>query len=466
MLLRNLRKEKGLTINELSQSLRIEITRLKIIERNLDIPTEDESNEIKNYFKLSSHDLKKIRESLNNESKTIGEGYVTAIPENFTVIPPIEEKSSNTIPVLDLFCGVGGISYGFELTEKFHTIGGLDLLNDRIHSFQLNHPHAFGFSYDITKFDPHKIEKYLTKKPKVIVGGAPCQGFSSIRPFRNLTINDRRNNLFLSFANYVSHFQPDWFVFENVVGLLTHKKGETLNILMNEFRNLGYEVDFKILNSAFYGVPQTRERLIVVGNRIGVKFEWPKPTHFIKTKSMAGINNEVVLTPNEKDCKPAITVMDALSDLPSLKSGESSTIYEEVKNLTTYQKYLRKGNKKLANHDATLHSEKMMEIIRCSGYNIDSVKHLVTSGFSTCYSRLEPNRPSVTLTVNFVNPSSNKCIHPIQDRALTPREGARLQSFPDKFEFYGTRTQIVKQIGNAVPPLLSKAIAEKIFSYY
>jgi len=107
-----------------------------------------------------------------------------------------------------------------------------------------------------------------------------------------------------------------------------------------------------------------------------------------------------------------------------------------------------------------------MEIIRSSGYNIEAVRHLVTSGFSTCYSRLEPNKPSVTLTVNFVNPSSNKCIHPYQDRALTPREGARIQGFPDTFSFYGTRTQIVKQIGNAVPPILSKVIAEKIYSYY
>jgi len=108
----------------------------------------------------------------------------------------------------------------------------------------------------------------------------------------------------------------------------------------------------------------------------------------------------------------------------------------------------------------------MLEIIEHSGYNIESVRHLVSSGFSSSYSRLEPDRPSVTLTVNFVCPSSNKCIHPEQQRALTPREGARLQGFPDRFDFAGSRTQIVKQIGNAVPPILSRVVAEQIFSYY
>lgn len=466
MLLREIRNEKGLTISALSDVTEIDSKRLKVIERGLAIPSDKELEAIGNYFDLSAIDLKSITKSANKKGKTIGEGYVTAIPDNFIALPPIQPKQNNNIPVLDLFSGIGGISYGFEQTGNFQTIGGLDLLNDRINSFQLNHPHAFGFTYDITKFKPSKIETYFSQKPKIIVGGAPCQGFSSIRPFRTLTENDKRNNLFQSFAHYVDYFNPEWFVFENVVGLVSHQGGKALNVLINEFKKLGYEVDFKVLNSAFFGVPQMRERLIVVGNRVGVKFQWPKPTHFVKNKSMAGNNNSFVLNPNEQECVPALSVMEALSDLPTLKAGESKKSYSKKTDLTEYQKYLRQGSNSLNNHESTVHSDKMMEIIKCSGYNIEAVRHLVTSGFSTCYSRLEPNKPSVTLTVNFVNPSSNKCIHPYQDRALTPREGARIQGFPDIFNFYGTRTQIVKQIGNAVPPILSKVIAEKIFSYY
>lgn len=466
MLLRQLRNEKGLTISDLSEVVEIDMKRLKTIERGLSLPSDEELNAIGSYFNLEEKDILILRKSGKAKNKVIGEGYVTAIPNEFIVTPPLVETELNKIPVLDLFAGIGGLSYGFEQTDRFQTIGGLDLLNDRINTFQKNHEHAFGFTYDINAFSPSKIKDYFSNPPKVIVGGAPCQGFSSIRPFRTLTENDKRNNLFQSFAKYVDFFKPDWFVFENVVGLLSHKKGKTLSILLNEFRKIGYKVEFKVLNTAFYGTPQLRERLIVVGNKLGIDFSFPEPTHFYKYKSMAGINNPHVMQPIQSECHPALTVMEALSDLPELKAGESSNKYKAIINLTDYQKYLRKDSRQLTNHDSTIHSPKMMEIIRQSGYNIDAVKHLVTSGFSTCYSRLEPNKPSVTLTVNFVNPSSNKCIHPLQDRALTPREGARIQGFPDKFSFLGNRTQIVKQIGNAVPPILSRVIAEKIFKYY
>jgi DNA (cytosine-5)-methyltransferase 1 len=177
---------------------------------------------------------------------------------------------------------------------------------------------------------------------------------------------------------------------------------------------------------------------------------------------MAGKRTDFVINPELKEeCKKAVSVIDAISDLEQIEAGQSATNYIS-KPQNDYQKYLREKTKVVSNHTASVHSEKMMEIIKQSGFNINAVKHLVTSGFSSCYSRLEPNKPSVTLTVNFTHPSSNKCIHPNQNRALTPREGARLQGFPDHFIFLGTKTQIVKQIGNAVPPILSKVIAEKI----
>ena len=149
-------------------------------------------------------------------------------------------------------------------------------------------------------------------------------------------------------------------------------------------------------------------------------------------------------------------------DLPEIPSGGSCEQYTKPP-LTDYQRERRNGCKLLTLHKATDHSEKMLEIIKHSGKNIHSIpKELITSGFSSCYSRLDGNEPAVTITVNFVHPASNRCIHPRLHRALTPREGARLQSFDDDFDFFGNRSQIVKQIGNAVPPLLGKAIAEEL----
>lgn len=463
--LRELRYNKDITLTELASNLTIPERRLKILERELAKPTSDELFIISEFYKI---DLESIKTDWDENLKVIGEGYVTAQSKDFQIFKPKAEiKNNNRIKVLDLFCGIGGLSYGFEQTGKFVTIAGLDLLEDRVRTFQLNHPHAHGFLFDIRKYSPEIIDSHLSDQPKIIVGGAPCQGFSSIRPFRTLSSDDQRNNLFHHFAEYIKYFEPDWFVFENVVGLLTHKKGKTLQILLKEFSSFGYTVSFKVLNSAYYGVPQLRERLIIVGNRKGIDFTFPKATHYFDNfRSMAGKGSFHTIKPDKLNgCKPAVTVSEAISDLTEITTGEGSSKYKS-KPQNEYQKYLRKGNKILSNHDATKHSEKMLEIIRQSGYNIESVRHLVTSGFSSCYSRLEPERPSVTLTVNFVNPSSNKCIHPFQNRALSPREGARIQGFPDKFKFFGSRTQIVKQIGNAVPPILSKVIADKILNHY
>ena len=466
MQLRQLRNLKGITITSLSSELGIELNRLKTLERGFIFPSDSELSLLSTYFELDEDELLEIIKDTSASNQIIGEGYVTSKPETYQIFPPQNEKFPNKIPVLDLFSGIGGLSYGFEQTDQFQTIGGMDILIDRIKTFQLNHQFAYGFHHDINQISPEKTDSLLTVKPKVIVGGSPCQGFSSIRPFRSLTENDKRNNLFQSFARYVHYFLPDWFVFENVVGLLTHKNGKTLSVLIQEFESIGYKIEFRILNSAYYGIPQLRERLIIVGNNLGIDFSFPKPTHFYKYKSMAGFNHAFVLQPQAEECHPALPITEALTDLPALKAGESSNEYAILDSLSEYQKYLRKNSNILLNHESTYHSPKMMEIIISSGYNIESVKHLVTSGFSTSYSRLEPNKPSVTLTVNFVNPSSNKCIHPTQDRALTPREGARIQGFPDQFVFYGSKTQIVKQIGNAVPPILSYVIAKEILKHY
>jgi DNA (cytosine-5)-methyltransferase 1 len=378
--------------------------------------------------------------------------------------------------ILDLFCGTGGFSKGFENSDvgNFQVIFGIDLLESSTGTFKLNHRNTFSISGDIRKYRKTDLAEKLKIKQgdvAVIIGGPPCQGFSSIRPFRSSHEDDPRNSLFEEFASYVNYFRPTVFVLENVTGLATHKRGESIENIQECFHLLGYDCDWRLLNAAHYGVPQKRERLIMIGVERGIKIIFPEPTHFFEGATIGFKDkSRIVSTTNhdlfgERPLMPAVTVMEAIGDLPTLNSGQHIEYYTTPPQ-NIYQKQRRKHSINLKLHSATNHTEKMLEIIRHAGKNISYIpNNLITSGFSSCYSRLSADEPAVTITVNFVHPSSNRCIHPIQDRALTPREGARIQSFDDDFDFFGSRTEIVKQIGNAVPPLLGKVIAQTIAKY-
>jgi len=202
-----------------------------------------------------------------------------------------------------------------------------------------------------------------------------------------------------------------------------------------------------------------------VANRLNRVFEWPTPTHTSEHRGMAGRDARRLLPEPlfQGTLRPAVTVMEAIGDLPAVDAGEKSESYVEGMELTEYQRRMRGSTGELTLHESTGHSEKMLQIIRLAGKNRFVLPAgITTSGFSTCYSRLDANEPSTTITVNFIHPSSNRCIHPIQDRALTPREGARLQGFPDSYRFWGGRAEIVKQIGNAVPPIMGEVLAAAI----
>lgn len=459
--LRSIRQEIGLGQRELAELIDIDLSELMRIERGFSPLDNVLKSKISNKLNDKGIEDKYFLEKYAD--RLCGEGYVTSKPKGSRTYFRKVDVSTTRLPIIDLFCGVGGFSSGFEQTGKFEVVAGIDLLGDRLDTFVANHGAANAYGEDIRKIHVDSLAME-NPAPFVVVGGPPCQGFSSIRPFRNVDWNDPRNNLAEEFCRIVGALQPEWIVFENVVGLLTHEGGRTFKAIEGAFGDLGYRTDARVLNAANYGLPQRRERLILVGSRKGKRFKWPEPTHEVKARSMAG-NIPLLMKPTKgtsDSLRPCVTVDDAIGDLPPIQSGQSAASYGDLP-ATDYGVYIRNGATRLVLHEATRHSPKMLEIIRHSGANIHALPPgMVTSGFSSCYSRLSGDEPSVTLTVNFVHPASNRCIHPHQDRALTPREGARLQGFFDNFEFSGSRAQIVKQIGNAVPPPLGKVIATAI----
>ena len=462
--IRSARRLRKMRQCDLASAVGISISDLMKLERGLVAPSNRLLHRISNCLALSAEQL--LIDQINlYENPVAGEGYVTAKVDGTVKISRRQKVNTAKKSVLDLFCGVGGFSFGFEMHEAFQVTAGVDFLEDRLHTFSCNHEAANGYGQDIRSISTNTLDNE-NPRPFIIVGGAPCQGFSSIRPFRNIERNDPRNNLIEEFCRITHELQPNWLVFENVVGLITHNKGKTLQAILGAFEEIGYRVSYRVLNTAYYGLPQRRERLIIVGSLKKKLFKWPQPTHWCEHRSMAG-KQKFVIKPSKRffplNLKPAVTTYDAIHDLPVIAAGEKSSQYRNDIKPTLYEKFIRNEANELTLHKATNHSQRMLEIIRYSGDNIDSIpKGMVTSGFSSCYSRINGDEPCVTLTVNFVHPASNRCIHPQQDRALTPREGARLQGFFDTFQFKGTRTQIVKQIGNAVPPLLGKIIANSI----
>jgi DNA (cytosine-5)-methyltransferase 1 len=463
--IRTLRQMSGVRQRDLAAAVGLSVHELMKIERGLQRIDEPFLRKICHALRIDYSDLGRAASLLTNPA--CGEGYITARPACPTTVRRRESLAAGRKPIIDLFCGIGGFSFGFEMTEKFQVIAGVDLLGDRLTTFMANHPTANAYGQDIRSLETDILDDE-NPRPFVIVGGPPCQGFSSIRPFRNVEWNDPRNNLAEEYCRIVADLRPEWIVFENVVGMVVHDDGCVLRAILDSFQDIGYRTSARVLNAAHFGLPQRRERLVIVGSLRNKPFKWPEPTHWVEHRSMLG-DSAILIQPERglfgTPLQDAITVDQAIHDLPAIAAGESATQYDDTVEPTEYERSMRNSSNVLTLHNATAHSKEMIEIIKRAGTNINALPTgMVTSGFSSCYSRLSGNEPSVTLTVNFVHPSSNRCIHPYQDRALTPREGARLQGFLDTFEIRGTRSQIAKQIGNAVPPLLGRLIAESILA--
>jgi len=353
----------------------------------------------------------------------------------------------DSLKVIDLFSGAGGLSQGFR-DAGCNIISAVEINKNLSQTFRNNFKKTKIFEEDISKV---KSKDLLVNESKVdiIIGGPPCQGFSmSGKRIRGngIFLNDKRNKLFKEFVRIINDLKPKIFLMENVPGILNIFQGKTKNQILSIFESIGYDAKVKVLLAADYGVPQLRKRAFFIGNNLGIDPEFLFPP---------------------KINKDYITVEDAIFDLPFIKSGqgEFETIYKK-KPSTEYQKKMRAGVKKLYNHISTKHDDKIINIIKMlkegEGRNNLPKKFQTKSIHSGSYMRIIKNKPSYTITTRFDTPPVGRVTHPIADRALTAREAARLQSFPDDFIFIGKRTHVGIQIGNAVPPLLAYEIAKNL----
>lgn len=343
--------------------------------------------------------------------------------------------------MIDLFAGVGGLSLGFEMCG-FEVVLANEYDLSIAEAYIKNRSNPNMVVADITKLPiPETFGKYKGEVG-LVVGGPPCQGFSA--KGQRKSINDSRNFLFRYFVDVVATVAPQYFVMENVPGLLTTEGGYFKKELMELFASLGYMISAEVLCAADYGVPQNRHRAVIIGKR--------------------GSGNPVAMPAK---CNMRTSIWDAISDLAFLNSGEGVEIQSYPNPPRSgYQKKLRRGSKMLYNHVATNHSaialQRLAMIPPKGGKEYLPPEHHTKSIYSGTWERMDADDVSVTITTRFDTPSSGKFTHPYLDRAITIREAARIQSFPDTFHFFGTKSSQMKQVGNAVPPLLAKAIAECI----
>ncbi len=364
---------------------------------------------------------------------------------------------------IDLFSGCGGMTLGFGWAG-FNSILASDIDENCEKTFATNFSEIPFLCGDLSDFKKVDFDVHIKKNEvDVIIGGPPCQGFSLANKRRNKVSDDPRNRLFYEFVKTIDWYNPKAFVMENVKGLLSMQSGKVIEQIIEEFEKagkFGYEVAYKILKASDYGVPQSRERVIVIGIRkdLGKSPEFP-----------------------QKCVETEVTVEEAISDLPQINAGEGSIKMKyATKPQNKYQEWIRKDSKEVFNHIAMKHTQRLInrfEAIK-PGKNLLDVWEThgsVQRGnptekskikFSQNNLRLIADKPAPTIAASF----QSNFIHPYLNRNFTAREGARLQSFPDNFIFEGMRTKMswekglsqYQQIGNAVPPLMAFEIAKTL----
>ena len=359
---------------------------------------------------------------------------------------------------IDLFAGCGGLSLGF-IKDGYTVDRAVEIDKTIANTYKMNHPEVDVIVDDIRNIDHSGVFKQ--GDAEVIIGGPPCQGFSMAGArIRHGFIDDPRNYLFKHYFNVVKTVKPKVFVMENVKGMLTMQEGKIFDEILRIFADPemldgeAYELHYKVVKAIEFGIPQKRERLILIGTTIkGLDFE------YLWEQTKETILSEIPTYFDE------VTVQDAIGNL-----GETTIdgIIENPKPATEYEKYLMSGDDKIHNHTQTKHSALAVDRMRRvdNGQNYTSLDEKINSVHSGSYGRLCWGEQTPTITTRFDTPAGGRFIHPEADRTLTPREAARIQSFPDDFVFYGNKTSICKQIGNAVPPKVSYFLAklvDKIF---
>ena len=339
----------------------------------------------------------------------------------------------NMYSVLDLFCGCGGLSLGFEMAG-YNVKLAIDNWEDALVTYRKNHKGTKTLNADLLNLNPQIVEQECDIHDfDIIIGGPPCQGFSVAG---KRIIDDDRNKLYKSFVRFVEYFKPKAFVMENVPNILSIGDGAVKDAVLKDFTGLGYNVSYKVLTASDYGTPQNRRRAIFVGFHEGRVFEFP---------------GKLVDMP--------VTTYEALSDLPE-NSVEDGNNYPCLP-MSEYQKMMRLGTDKLYNHQITVHTSETQRVIAMvpDGGNYKSLPKEMWDlrKVHIAWTRMNSQKPCFT-----IDTGHRHHFHYKYNRIPTVRESARIQSFPDDFVFIGNRTSQNKQVGNAVPPLMAKAIAEQL----
>jgi DNA (cytosine-5)-methyltransferase 1 len=383
--------------------------------------------------------------------------------------------------VLDLFSGAGGIALGF-VEAGYRIVGGIDNFQQAVASFEANIPNSRGLMRDLCAPDFADVREFVGNAGvDVIVGGPSCQGFSTSGGLSRASGRDRddpRNRLFLNYLDLVDELRPSWIVFENVPGLLLYNQGRVALEIVRAFREIGYTVVPMILLAADFGVPQLRRRLVFVGNRTTANIPFPAATHgnadLWRNFALPFAHLSRIGHGTDEEVFPHVSFADACSDLPPVKEGKQiDGVKYPGPAKTAYQRDIRKGSRLVRQHAAADLSalDRLAARTLKAGENWrnlsfeqlpDRFRKIRPYDATTILKRLQNNAPAYTITTKFNEGTTGAFIHPDQARTLTLREAARLQSFPDKFVFGGSHAQIRQQIGNAVPPLLARALAEAI----
>lgn len=380
-------------------------------------------------------------------------------------------SSGRTPTVIDLFAGAGGLSFG--LAEAgFDVRLGLDFDKHAMSTYALNHPWAIPIVGDVREFSGSQLlDAAALDEVDLLAGGPSCQGFST---HGKRLADDPRNFLYQEFMRLVAETRPRAVLMENVKGLLISAKGRYKAEVERAFEDLGYSVNSRVLLAADFGVPQRRERVFFLASRLGEPIDFPNPTHGpIGTESTVG-------APGKR--RRHVSVAEALSDLPLIGTDQRQDFLPYDRPAESgYQKAMRRDSSGLWNHISrplSAHAHSIVSKIP-PGKGLRSLapddlperfkrmRRISTgelrSDCTTLYHRLSPDTPSYTITCYFTNVSAGAFTHPVENRAISPREAARLQSFPDRFRFVGA--SIPRQIGNAVPPLLAQAVGGAVLRH-